>query len=183
LSQKPLGFFSYVINVMNSIREHVISKFANVLNVSEDHAVPINMEKSIYNWSIRQSKKVRDVPSWESRTFKNRYKLRFCSIVFNISNSEEFKKNILDGCIKSNTIAHMTSTGMQPDGIQAREIQKRTAYHNKRLQVTQEEIVGMFTCGKCKSKRTTYYQMQTRSADEPMTTFVTCLNCDKRWKC
>ena len=28
-----------------------------------------------------------------------------------------------------------------------------------------------------------YYQLQTRSADEPMTTFVTCINCGARWKC
>lgn len=45
-----------------------------------------------------------------------------------------------------------------------------------------DDMEGMFTCGKCKSKKTHYYQMQTRSADEPMTTFVTCLNCDHRWK-
>ena len=41
----------------------------------------------------------------------------------------------------------------------------------------------LFTCGRCKKNETTYYQLQTRSADEPMTTFVTCLNCGKRWKC
>ena len=40
-----------------------------------------------------------------------------------------------------------------------------------------------FTCNKCKKNKCTYYQMQTRSADEPMTTFVTCLNCGTRWKC
>jgi transcription elongation factor S-II len=40
----------------------------------------------------------------------------------------------------------------------------------------------MFKCGKCQKRRTTYFQMQTRSADEPMTTFVTCINCDNRWK-
>jgi transcription elongation factor S-II len=39
-----------------------------------------------------------------------------------------------------------------------------------------------FKCGKCGQRRTTYYQKQTRSADEPMTTFVTCLNCNNRWK-
>jgi transcription elongation factor S-II len=47
----------------------------------------------------------------------------------------------------------------------------------------QEDYVGQFKCGKCKSVKTTYYQMQTRSADEPMTTFVTCMGCGNRWKC
>ena len=38
-------------------------------------------------------------------------------------------------------------------------------------------------CSRCKKKaRCDYYQLQTRSADEPMTTFVTCLDCDHKWK-
>ena len=38
-------------------------------------------------------------------------------------------------------------------------------------------------CSGCKKKsKCDYYQMQTRSADEPMTTFMTCLECDRRWK-
>ncbi len=37
-------------------------------------------------------------------------------------------------------------------------------------------------CGKCKQKKCTYNQVQTRSADEPMTTFVYCNNCGHRWK-
>jgi transcription elongation factor S-II len=39
-----------------------------------------------------------------------------------------------------------------------------------------------FRCGKCKKNNCTYFQMQTRSADEPMTTFITCLVCSNRWK-
>lgn len=39
-----------------------------------------------------------------------------------------------------------------------------------------------FKCGKCKQRKCTYFQMQTRSADEPLTTFVTCVNCNNRWK-
>ena len=41
---------------------------------------------------------------------------------------------------------------------------------------------GMFRCPKCKSSNTTYYAMQTRGADEPMTNFVTCLACNKRFR-
>jgi len=41
---------------------------------------------------------------------------------------------------------------------------------------------GIFTCTRCRKNKTTYYQLQTRSADEPMTAFVTCLNCSKKWK-
>ena len=55
---------------------------------------------------------------------------------------------------------------------------------NKQFPQKQEELDdGMFKCNKCKSMKTTYYQMQTRSADEPMTTFVTCNNCGAKWKC
>lgn len=43
---------------------------------------------------------------------------------------------------------------------------------------------GEFTCPKCRKKRASYYQLQTRSGDEAMTTFLTCLNseCRNRWK-
>ncbi|OMJ28173.1 Transcription elongation factor S-II [Smittium culicis] len=46
----------------------------------------------------------------------------------------------------------------------------------------QEAETDMFRCSKCGSRKCRYFQMQTRSADEPMTTFVNCTNCGKRWK-
>ena len=45
-----------------------------------------------------------------------------------------------------------------------------------------QESTDQFKCGKCGQRKCTYYQMQTRSADEPMTTFVTCTVCNNRWK-
>jgi len=39
-----------------------------------------------------------------------------------------------------------------------------------------------FKCFKCKKRNCTYYQLQTRSADEPMTTFIQCLECGNNWK-
>ena len=43
-------------------------------------------------------------------------------------------------------------------------------------------LTDMFRCGKCRERKCTYYQMQTRSADEPMTVFVRCTVCGNRWK-
>ena len=45
-----------------------------------------------------------------------------------------------------------------------------------------EAMTDQFKCGRCKKRQCSYFEMQTRSADEPMTVFVTCINCGKRWK-
>jgi len=48
-------------------------------------------------------------------------------------------------------------------------------------EIEQKFTEGGFVCRKCKSNKTIFYQKQTRSADEPMTTFITCEN-GHRWK-
>eukprot|EP01061_Rhynchopus_euleeides_P036222 TRINITY_DN6108_c0_g1_i1.p1 TRINITY_DN6108_c0_g1~~TRINITY_DN6108_c0_g1_i1.p1 ORF type:complete len:574 (+),score=238.03 TRINITY_DN6108_c0_g1_i1:90-1811(+) len=64
------------------------------------------------------------------------------------------------------------------------EIKETTEYERDamRTDLTKRAETDQFKCGRCKKNRTTYFQMQTRSADEPMTTFVTCLDCGNAWK-
>ncbi|KAF8505325.1 transcription factor S-II-domain-containing protein [Gautieria morchelliformis] len=45
-----------------------------------------------------------------------------------------------------------------------------------------EAETDAFQCGRCRQRKTRYFQRQTRSADEPMTIFVTCTNCGNKWK-
>ena len=163
------------------MREYVVSKFATLLNKAPSDPIPFNMEKSLFNWAVRETKFRNSPPSWENPIFKWMYKSKFLSIQYNMKNSDLCER-ILSGEVKSRMIASMNSTSMDPSG---RHVQAITACKEKQIvkNMTDENFSGMFTCGKCKSKKTTYYQMQTRSADEPMTTFVTCLNCEKRWKC
>jgi transcription elongation factor S-II len=52
----------------------------------------------------------------------------------------------------------------------------------KMLEVDKSMATDMFKCSRCQKRQCTYYEMQTRSADEPMTQFIRCLNCGKQWR-
>jgi DNA-directed RNA polymerase subunit M/transcription elongation factor TFIIS len=80
--------------------------------------------------------------------------------------------------IQAHKLAFMTHQEMSPEKwdklIEDKKIRDENKYEPKL-----EASTDKFTCRKCYSKKCTYYQLQTRSADEPMTTFVTCLDCGK----
>jgi DNA-directed RNA polymerase subunit M/transcription elongation factor TFIIS len=60
----------------------------------------------------------------------------------------------------------------------------QTLIDKKKAMYSKASTASIFLyCSSCKKKtRCDFYQLQTRSADEPMTTFVTCLECDRKWK-
>ena len=62
--------------------------------------------------------------------------------------------------------------------IEKKMIRDKNKYNTDKSGASEE-----FKCRKCGKRETNYYQVQTRSADEPMTTFVTCLNCGNHWRC
>ena len=53
---------------------------------------------------------------------------------------------------------------------------------SSRLAQVEGTKTDLLKCGKCGKRNCTYNQIQTRSADEPMTTFVLCNECGNRWK-
>ena len=59
----------------------------------------------------------------------------------------------------------------------SRKIQEFDEYLVKPFEV----VEGVIQCGKCGSKRTWSVQKQTRSSDEPMTTFSRCVDCGNNW--
>jgi transcription elongation factor S-II len=83
--------------------------------------------------------------------------------------------------IKPQLIGSMSHYDMNPDKW-SKMIQEKKQRDKGRFENTMEASTDMFTCHKCKSKKCTYKLVQIRSADEPMTCFITCLTCGYNWK-
>ncbi len=150
------------------------------------YAVQVNLEKAIFIHAIERCKSKGTTPSWENSIFRHIYKQRWSTIISLLKDPNcPLRKMIHDKKVKSWAVPSMGPCKLWPNGPYHRTLEKRKVEDAHRQALASEDkegYVGMFKCAKCKSMKTTYYQMQTRSADEPLTTFVTCFNCNNRWK-
>jgi len=113
------------------------------------------------------------------------YKAKARSLMFNLRDE---KNPDLRGSVLSGDVPPEALVKMEPKDLASKHMKERNARiveeatRNAMGPSANVESTDQFQCGKCKQRKCTYYQMQTRSADEPMTTFVTCIVCNNRWK-
>ncbi|CAJ0607090.1 unnamed protein product [Cylicocyclus nassatus] len=115
----------------------------------------------------------------------DKYKAALRSRVFNLRDKKNpaLRENVLTGVVKPERFAVMSSEEMASDEVrEMRDKFNKAALLEHQMSVQQGTPSDMFKCGKCGKKNCTYTQLQTRSSDEPMTTFVFCLECGNRWK-
>jgi transcription elongation factor S-II len=159
-------------------RNNIISKLDVILN-NRKHSS--NLEKGIYNYSLKQASSRKVIKKWDNVYFVQIYIDHLKSIFMNIKN-EYILGQLKNGEIKAHMIAFMTHQELNPEKWH-QLIDAKIKRDKLKYDTTIQASTNMFTCRKCKSKNCTYYQLQTRSADEPMTTFVSCIDCSARWKC
>lgn len=111
------------------------------------------------------------------------YKTKFRAKYLNLKRNADLRSNLLSGDLTPTAFVSMTSGEMASEEQRQRDLalQRQNLLNAQHAKDTQAET-DQFKCSKCKQRRCKYYQLQTRSADEPMTTFVTCVNCNNRWK-
>lgn len=143
--------------------------------------IATNIEKGIFNWTIQHASKNNIVKKWSNSFFITLYIDRLRSVYINLK-KPDVSSAVVSGNIKPQDIAFMSHQEICPDKWK-QLIEDKKVRDKQKYEPNIEASTDNFTCNKCKSKKCTYYQLQTRSADEPMTTFVTCLECGKRWKC
>ena len=149
--------------------------------IIQDTKISRNIERGVFNFALKESTTKKLLKKWENPFFVNIYLDRMKTIYTNIQ-YEPLKELIQSGNIKTSELSFMTHQEMRPDKWN-NMIEEKNKRDKCKYETVIEAATDTFKCRKCKSNKCTYYQMQTRSADEPMTTFVSCLDCGCRWKC
>jgi DNA-directed RNA polymerase subunit M/transcription elongation factor TFIIS len=153
------------------------SKMVNALNATiGNKLVSTNIEIGTYNYSIQQASEKKIVKQWTNPMFCELYLSKMRSLLYNIT------PELISSLEEPHLIAFKPTYELKPEkwkDMMYRKEKREEHLFSNTLAVTTTD----FTCFKCKKNQCTYFQLQTRSADEPMTTFVTCVNCENRWKC
>lgn len=113
------------------------------------------------------------------------YRGKLRSLFQNLKNARnrELGPRVLSGEISAARFVVMTHDELK--SAERRKEDEKLNYENmKKAQVPMAEksISDALRCSKCGQKKVSYSQAQTRSADEPMTTFCECTVCGNRWK-
>lgn len=169
---------------MTSIREKVLNLIKKKTSLDDLYAK--DFEIGIYNWCIRHAEEHRITKNWQNTKFTTLYLEKCRSILSNIDNTsyignERLLKRLKEKEFLPHDIPFMKPDNIFPDRwkdtIEAYLKKYENAYENKAVAMT-----DMFTCGKCRKKECTYYEMFSRSADEPAVIHIRCINCSNSWK-
>jgi len=169
-----------IIEKPEEFRSNVREKLCLLLKDKKTFST--NLEKGIFNYALKEATSRNIIKKWDNPYFVQLYTDHLRSIFLNITKNSIIMEQVENGDIKPHIIAFMTHQELQPSKWE-KMIELKMKRDKYKFENTIEASTSTFTCRKCKSKKCMYYQQQTRSADEPMTTFVTCIDCGNRWKC
>jgi transcription elongation factor S-II len=157
-------------------RSNIRKKLETII---KDEKNALNLEKGIFNYALKEADQRKVIKKWDNTFFVQIYLNHLRSIMTNLS--AEILKQIEDGDIKPHQVAFMTHHEMRPEKWAAL-IDAKSKRDKNKFEVNMAAATDSFTCRKCKGNQCTYYQLQTKSADESMTVYVNCCLCGNKWK-
>jgi DNA-directed RNA polymerase subunit M/transcription elongation factor TFIIS len=157
---------AHMVRCANVFVEHPLR------NLVRDKFHSVDIENAILNKCVHDAQKWLIDVDWEAPVFKELYRARAMSL---------YAARKLAETMTPEEFVGTTEVDRNPERWMSKL--KDVAEKDKALYSRKTTASAQMYCSGCKRKTNCdYYQLQTRSADEPMTTFVTCLECDKRWK-
>jgi len=145
-----------------------------------------SLEKAIFESAFVRAQHNYIPRNWKSPTFCEAYRQIVRSVFSNLHpkspvNNPRLLPRIRAGELVLSQVPFMTSYEMYPENWFALK-DKLLQREQKILEGNKSRATDQFKCRRCQKRECTYYELQTRSADEPMTIFITCLNCGKEWR-
>ncbi len=144
------------------------------------------LERCIYNGAVKASGQRHIGKAWSHNPFVEMYMIFAKHIAANfhptayVGNTELFAR-YKSGEITFKDISEMDTYQLFEDRWKDSFAQQQVR-EKRQLEGNKSMATDQFLCMRCHKRECTYYEMQTRSADEPMTIFITCLNCGKHWR-
>lgn len=147
-----------------------------------------NVEKGIYNSVVQKAIEMNVLRKWDNDRFADVYYQRVKTVTSNLdprsyvhaadATTRLLARTLPQGDLRPHEVAFLTPAQMQP----ARWAQLQEAHARKQKEYVPTDFVTLYRCAKCGERKTTVCEMQTRSADEAMTLFITCFSCKHRWR-
>jgi hypothetical protein len=167
-------------------RKHILEVLTTLLSEHCDENDLNELERGIYNASLNEAK-TRLVPlTWEHETFRWIYGMVAKRAASNFNPASYVgNKHLIqrwkDGEFTLDQIGGWTPYELKP--THWKDLKDQQLRREQRiLEGNLAMATDRFRCSQCQKKMCSYYELQTRSADEPMTIFIRCLNCGKQWK-
>jgi DNA-directed RNA polymerase subunit M/transcription elongation factor TFIIS len=157
-------------------RENIRKKLNEYLKNEKNS---LNLEKGIFNYVIKEANQKKIVKKWDNKLFVQIYISHLRSIMYNLK--DDILKQIEEGNIKPHQVAFMTHHELCPERW-TKMIETKSKRDKNKFETNMSAATDSFTCRKCKGNQCTYYFQQVRSADEPMTCYISCILCGNRWK-
>jgi DNA-directed RNA polymerase subunit M/transcription elongation factor TFIIS len=170
----------------NSLDDPIRLNIVGKLEQFVDKYDALIIEQSIYNYCIEHSIHKNISRNWNNKLFKSFYINKVISIYSNIDEKSYIKNTYLIKLIKNKKInlkkiATMSRYDIFPDRWN-HLIEEKIRKDKILSEMKPNEMTDQIRCNKCGGRKCSYYAVQTRSADEPMTMFITCLSCNSKWK-
>ena len=163
----------------DSVRDKCLEMLANALMT--DQAEGQNPDELIINTAQSIERSLFNEFSGTSAAYKSKFRSKYLNL--KDKNNPTLRSGLISGMITPDRFISMTSAEMASD--ERRRVNSMISEQNMlNSQMSKDNAAetDQFKCSRCNQRKCKYYQMQTRSADEPMTTFVTCVNCGNRWR-
>jgi DNA-directed RNA polymerase subunit M/transcription elongation factor TFIIS len=169
----------------HKIRESYRMMLINNLSIPELEAT--DLEIGVFNATIEYASNSKIQLSWKCQLLLDTYINISRSIYVNIKqdsyvgNTNLFTRMLVDKEFNPHMLPYMQCQDIFPERwkeiVEKNKLRFKAAYEIKLVAMS-----DMITCMRCKGKKVSYYELQTRSGDEASTLFMNCLICGKKWK-